>query len=84
MAILLERAMNGDGTPDLGSGIFIEVPTRHVEEFKELIFRATNLWPDSSAAIKIFADMVIHGKVLQNYEEMSTYKPMTGKARSKS
>lgn len=68
------------GEPDLNAGFTVHIPAKHVAEFKELVFRATNLWPDSSAAIKTFADEVIHGKVLQNYEEQ--YRPIKGTHRS--
>lgn len=35
--------------------------------FAELVHRATNLWPDAPAEIKHFADLVIHGKPMQDY-----------------
>lgn len=35
--------------------------------FKELVQRATNCWDNAPPEIKHFADMVIHGKPLQNY-----------------
>lgn len=60
------------------ASLVITVPPTHIAEFKELVHRATNLWPDSSAAIKIFADMITNdGKVLQDYEDR--YKVMKGK-----
>ena len=49
--------------------------------FKELVQRATNLWPDASPEIKHFADeitnrdlLATHGK-LQNYESQNTSPP---------
>jgi hypothetical protein len=35
--------------------------------FKELVFRATNLWPDAPPEVKIFADILQFGKSLQDY-----------------
>lgn len=43
-----------------------------MEAFKKLVFRATNLWPDAPAEIKIFADEVEHGKALQDYASQDT------------
>ena len=50
-----------------------------MEAFKKLVFRATNLWPDATAEIKIFADEVEHGKALQDYasQDTSPKKPTT-------
>jgi hypothetical protein len=45
-------------------------------KFKELVQRATNLWPDASPEIKEFADAVTnsdwHPKPLQNYKSQDT------------
>lgn len=41
-------------------------------DFKELVFRAMNLWPDAPASLKRFSDMVQHGKVLQDYKDSTT------------
>ena len=38
-----------------------------IEKFKELVQRATNLWPDAPPAIKEFADVVTSGNSLQDY-----------------
>ena len=35
--------------------------------FKELVQRATNLWPDAPPAIKEFADVITSGNALQDY-----------------
>ena len=45
----------------------IHVPPGLGEEFRELVQRATNLWPDASPAIKAFADQVTSGKLMQDY-----------------
>ena len=39
-----------------------------IEAFKELVQRATNLWPDAPPEIKRFADQVTNGAVLQDYD----------------
>lgn len=37
------------------------------ETLKVIMFRATNLWPDAPASVKVLSDMVTNGKVLQDY-----------------
>lgn len=42
----------------------------HDRDFKvlqEIMFRATNLWPDAPPSVKRLSDMVAHGKILQDY-----------------
>lgn len=41
-------------------------------DFKELVFRAMNLWPDAPASLKRLSDMIQHGKVLQNYTDSNS------------
>lgn len=43
-----------------------------MDAFRQLVFRATNLWPDAPAEIKEFADKVEHGRVLQDYASQDT------------
>ncbi len=46
------------------------VPENHYVEFKELIQRGVNLWPDASPAIKEFADKLTNdGWVMQDYSK---------------
>ena len=46
-----------------------------IEVFKELVNRATNLWPDATPEVKEFADVVTNeGKVWQDYESQNTSK----------
>lgn len=48
--------------------IEIHIPHSMSSEFKELVQRATNLWPDASPAIKTFADQITNdGKLMQDY-----------------
>lgn len=71
MTIEVERSVaNEDGSIAMDSPLRIRVPALHVAEFQELVFRATNLWPDASPAIKEFADKVTSGYVLQDYEKV--------------
>jgi hypothetical protein len=39
-----------------------------VSNFKDLVQRGANLWPDAPASIKEFADKVTNGTVLQDYK----------------
>jgi NTP pyrophosphatase (non-canonical NTP hydrolase) len=45
-----------------------------ISAFKELVHRATNLWPDAPAEIKEFADMITVGHVQQDYHTQDTSK----------
>lgn len=38
-----------------------------IEKFKELVQRATNLWPDAPPTVKEFADVITSGNSLQDY-----------------
>lgn len=37
-------------------------------DFKQLIQRGANLWPDAPAEIKEFADLITNGEILQDYK----------------
>ncbi len=50
------------------------IPSELQPAFNELVFRATNLWPDAPAAIKDFADTLVHGHPLQDYAAQDTSK----------
>lgn len=49
------------------SGFEINVGADSVKVFQELVFRATNLWPDAPAEVKQFADIITCGQPMQNY-----------------
>jgi hypothetical protein len=49
------------------SGFEINIGADSVKVFQELVFRATNLWPDAPAEIKEFADIITCGQPMQNY-----------------
>ncbi len=49
----------------------IRVPAIHVAEFKELVQRGANLWPDASPEIKEFADVVTIGSAMQDYKKLN-------------
>jgi hypothetical protein len=52
--------------------IVIDDP-KSIQRFKELVQRATNLWPDAPASIKEFADIVTNnGVILQDYRGQDT------------
>lgn len=46
--------------------IVIDTP-ESFDRFKELVRRATNVWDFAHPEIKEFADLIDHGKVLQDY-----------------
>lgn len=53
----------------------IDVPSWHMEKFKELIYRGANLWPDAPPAIKEFADRICNdGVVMQDYYQQAGVK----------
>lgn len=45
----------------------IDVPDVHIKAFREMVQRATNLWPDAPPEIKHFADIITTGKPMQDY-----------------
>jgi hypothetical protein len=48
--------------------VHIELMPDDLPQFKELVHRATNLWPDASPEIKTFADDITHdGVQMQDY-----------------
>lgn len=59
-----------------------------LEDFKELVHRATNLWPDAPVAIKNFADQITQPELipagkegLQDYTDSNSRTTLT-KAKS--
>lgn len=42
--------------------------------FKEVLFRATNTWPDAPPEVKELADLVCEGSILQDYHSQDTSK----------
>jgi hypothetical protein len=55
------------------SGNMVVVIDRSViEDFKEMIRRAHNVWPDAVPSAKEFADLVTEGKILQDYYGQDT------------
>lgn len=52
--------------------LVIEVTAADAESFKELVHRATNLWPDASPEIKRFADLITNdGVLMQDYSKVT-------------
>lgn len=47
--------------------ITIVVPSEHMAEFKKMINRAFNCWPDASPELKEFADRITNDKPMQDY-----------------
>lgn len=44
--------------------IDIRVSATSIEEFKELVHRAVNLWPDATPKLKNFADQIIQPELI--------------------
>ena len=66
MSISVEENKYPPSAPTLD--IYINGETS-IASFKELVQRATNLWPDASKEIKEFADIITNGKVTQDYQD---------------
>lgn len=47
-------------------GLELQIPSQILPQFKELVSRALNVWPDCHPALKEFGDILTHGKVLQD------------------
>lgn len=52
----------GNGT------MMVFVKNETLESFKTLVQRAMNTWPDAPAELKEFADLLLEGKILQDYK----------------
>lgn len=46
----------------------IMINSDSLEGFKELVRRGSNLWPDAPPDVKKFADYVLNGRLLQDYD----------------
>lgn len=46
----------------------IYIPAKDLPQFRELVSRAMNTWADAPPELKEFADLLIEGKVLQDYK----------------
>ena len=55
--------------------LILTVGPENVAEFKKLIQRGANLWPDTSPQIKAFADQITNGKILQDYYAQANLIP---------
>jgi hypothetical protein len=58
-----------------GRSAVVLVDEESVPAFREMVQRATNLWPDAPPEIKEFADMVTVGHVQQKYEVQKQLSP---------
>lgn len=62
-----EREGKGEWT--IGFCIVVD-SAEDMAAFQQMVFRATNLWPDAPISIKEFSDEVIHGEHMQNYQQL--------------
>lgn len=53
-------------------GFVIIIDGSSIWKFKQLVQRATNLWPDAPPEIKEFADLITSGRILQDYRSQDT------------
>lgn len=68
--IALEAGSKLNATSEKG-GLIIAIEPENIPMFQELVQRGTNLWPDASPELKIFADLVTTGAVQQDYKLQS-------------
>lgn len=57
-----------------GDTLVIVVSSKSVKDFKQMVHRATNLWPDAPPEIKELADLITVGYIQQNYHVQDTSK----------
>jgi hypothetical protein len=60
--------------PEDGSFIQIILTDDSKEHFTTAMNRALNCWPDAPPELKELADMLNHGKILQDYYSQDTSK----------
>lgn len=59
---------------NVADGFVIVIDGESKKEFQELVQRGSNLWPDASAEIKAFADVVTNGQLMQDYHNQTVNK----------
>lgn len=63
--------------PDLGGGLITKeyniriTRNNSMENFKIMVRRALNVWPDAPPEIKEFGDRLLEGKLLQDYQSQN-------------
>lgn len=55
-------------------GVQVTIEVRSVEAFKQLVQRGLNTWDEAPPELKAFGDILIHGRVLQDYAGQDTSK----------
>jgi len=58
------RVMDGLGTT---AKCIVATTEKDWKLMQDIMFRATNLWPDAPPQVKRLSDVVTNGKVLQDY-----------------
>jgi hypothetical protein len=53
---------------ELDSASIIVVDKSSLPAFRDMLQRAMNTWPDAPAELKEFADLILDGKILQDYK----------------
>ena len=69
--MLVVQTLRSHGGDVMGYTVIID--GKSGKNFRELVQRATNLWPDAPAEIKEFADQITNnGWVMQDYASQDT------------
>lgn len=49
------------------NSLVVSIHQSQIENFKTLVNRALNVWPDAPPELKEFGDLLLEGKILQDY-----------------
>lgn len=55
--------------------MYLNLPSRLVPEFKLMVQRALNMWPDCSPELKELGDVITNGRILQDYFKQAAIDP---------
>ena len=61
------RSEAGVINPESIENIYISLTEKDINTFRKVLLRALNTWPDCPTNWKELADLIEHGKVLQEY-----------------
>jgi hypothetical protein len=82
-AVIKESAISGNSSlvvsswtepSDSTPRINIRLSGKSLENFKKMVSRGMNTWDSAPAELKEFADLLIEGKILQDYSSFETAK----------
>lgn len=61
-------------TPQATGGFTIDVSVESAKDFKALVARALNTFPDAPVELKELHDLLLFGELLQDYKNQPVYK----------